>query len=280
MITLNQDAPAAKAEKRSDQGSHWYSYDTKIEQWSPLYEPGGSFTLRQARKLKAAGQIVVPSVTTYFKVLHKQMLVDWKIEQALKAAAMSPFVTPWAGASDAETMDEWIDRIAAKADGASRGAADLGTRIHTAIEQAVNGEDYEAECQGYVYPVLKLRKELGLVSIGPEACIGNTTLGYAGRCDDRFEGMVVGDYKSRKTKPGRKVASYETDVIQLAAYGFAQWGDAFLLGGKGIIFVISTTEAGRVEPVHFTAKELREAFLAFTDLTGVWRYINSFDPRT
>lgn len=276
MSTLLQEAPAAKAEK-AQESSHWYEY-TKGE-WQPLYTPEKSFTLREARKATKEGRRVVPSVTTYFKALHKQNLVDWKVEAALKVAASRA----WELVANNELKTEaWIEAVAAEASHSSRGAMDLGTNIHTAIEQATAGQDYDAAMQVYVEPAMAVRRAEGLVSVSVEECVGSVERGYAGRCDEFFAGMIVGDNKSRKTRPGKKVATYETDACQLAAYGYAKFGGAFFEDASdrgGVIFVISTSEPGRVEPVWFTRAELYEAWLGFESLTGVWRYINAFDPR-
>jgi hypothetical protein len=277
MSTLLQEAPAAKAEK-AQESSHWYEYTAGV--WQPLYTPEKSFTLREARKATKEGRMVVPSVTTYFKALNKQSLIDWKVEAAVRAAARrSGDISIF---TDQKGIDEWVDSVIAEASHSSRGAMDLGTNIHTAIEQATAGQDYDAAMQVYVEPAMAVRRNEGLVSVSVEECVGSVERGYAGRCDEFFSGMIVGDNKSRKTRPGKKVATYETDACQLAAYGYAKFGGAFFEGASdrgGVIFVISTSEPGRVEPVWFTRAELYEAWLGFESLTGVWRYINSFDPR-
>lgn len=276
MSTLLQEAPAAKAEK-AQESSHYY--ELVAGNWQPLYTPEKSFTLREARKAQKEGRKVVPSVTTYFKCLHKQNLVDWKVENAVKLAYDKSCT------AIKFNRDEWCDSIIAEASHASRGAMDLGTRIHTAIENATAGADFDADMKVYVEPALACRKAEGIFSLSVEECVGNLQEGYAGRCDEFFHGMIVGDNKSRKTTKGRKVATYDTEGLQLAAYGYAKWGFEFFDVGQktdraGVIFVISTSEPGRVEPVWFTRGELHDAFNGFRYLTGVWRYINSFDPRS
>jgi hypothetical protein len=282
MSTLLQEAPAvlteapgAKAEK-AQESSHYY--ELIHGEWAPLYTPEKSFTLREARKAKKEGRTVAPSVTTYFKCLHKQFLLDWKVEMAVKVAAERAAELY----STRITKEEFVESVINEASHSSRGAMDLGTNIHTAIEQATAGQDYDAAMQVYVEPAMAVRRAEGLVSVSVEECVGSVERGYAGRCDEFFSGMIVGDNKSRKTRPGKKVATYETDACQLAAYGYAKFGGAFFEGASdrgGVIFVISTSEPGRVEPVWFTRAELYEAWLGFESLTGVWRYINSFDPR-
>ena len=273
-----QEAPAAKAEK-AQESSHWYEHTEAG--WSPLYTPEKSFTLREARKAQKEGRKIAPSVTTYFKVLNKQNLIDWKIEFAVKIAAKRAGEVCGCGPLDSA---DWIESVIAEASNSSRGAMNLGTDIHTAIENAIAGQDYDASMRVYVEPAIACRKAEGLLSLSVEECVGDMSMGYAGRCDEFFHGMIVGDNKSRKTTPKKKVATYETDCIQLAAYGHAKWGPDFFYYPEqeraGVIFVISTSEPGRVEPVWFTRKELCDAFHGFSNLTGLWRYLNNFDPRT
>ena len=277
MHQLNEQAPAAKAVRDSD-SSHWYEWLPQDRKWLALHHHDSGYDLRDAKRDARAGRIILPSVTSYFKMLHKQQLLDWKVEQALLAAADNPFNSDVRFAD--ETLDEWVDRIASKASGASRGAADLGTRIHKAIENAAIDLEYDADMDCYVQPVMAKRAELKLKSIGAEETVGSLEHGYAGTCDDRCEGMIIVDYKSRKTTPNKKAMTYETDAMQTAAYGVAEWGPAFFVQGGGAwVFVISTTEKGRVEPVHFTGDELREAFAGFVGLMALWRYVKNFDPR-
>lgn len=270
---LNETAPAAKETRFSSEGGHWYQWTPETRVWSPLYKDGGTFTLREARKLKEEGKYVVPSVTTIFKELHKEQLVNWKIEQAVRFAADNPL-------GPVATKDEYIDWVISSASGASRSAADLGTSIHDAIESAIGGQEYDAALDVYVQPVLAERNRLALKSIGPEECVGSIEHGYAGRVDDRCEGQIIVDYKSRKWKDSAKKApTYGTDQMQLASYGFAEFGKSFFTDGLGYIFVVSTTTPGRVQAVPFTGPQLRAAFEAFLGLCAVWRFNHSFDPR-
>jgi hypothetical protein len=261
------EAPAATAPKTDS--SHWYSQEGG--QWHPLYTPEKNYTLREARKDKEAGHTVVPSVTTVMKVLHKQNLVDYLMVQTAKAALETPVTS---------TDAEWIDLVVSKANNASKGAMDLGTRIHRAMEQVAGGLEYEADINVYVKPVLEARDDLDVVTTGVEECCGSTKYGYAGKCDEHAMGMTILDYKSRKsTGKTPKVGAYSTDKMQLAAYGFAIFGNPFFATGRGIIMGISTSQPGVVTPHVFTGEELKPAFSAFIALCDVWRFENKFDPR-
>src|SRR5512139_1672294 len=81
--------------------SHWYTTDG-----DPMYEviakstglPRNT-TLADARKLN-----LLPSVTTILKILHKQALVNWLIEQAVLAAMTTPRLP-------GEQDDAFIERV-------------------------------------------------------------------------------------------------------------------------------------------------------------------------
>lgn len=272
MISLNEQAPAAKAVPTDS--SHWYSH-TPEWGWRPLYTPEKNYTLREARKAKEAGECVVPSVTTYFKCLHKQQLLDWKIEQAIRYADANP--------RGATLIEEWIDSVTSKADSARRPAADLGTAIHAAVELAIADKPYDAAMDVYVQAVLAERAKLGIKSLGVETCCGSKSFGYGGKCDEHAEGMLIVDLKSRKSKrtaTGKlsKVTSYSTDKMQTAAYGYALFGDEFFTKGAGIVLGISTTEPGLVTPHIFMGDELLEAFDAFRGLIKIFAFENNFSP--
>lgn len=268
---LNQNAPEAKAVNGTSDSSHWYEYANGA--WLPLYSQEKNYTLREARKDKEAGRVVVPSVTTIFKVLNKPQIVKWQMEQVALAC--------W----DMEPADRWdhkehyVAEAVETANNASKGAMDLGTRIHAAIEDAIAGRDWDAELDVYVRPVLNKRAELGIKESVQEQCVGSTKYGYAGRGDDRSDSTrTFRDYKSRKSK-GKKVPTYETDFVQLSAYMFAVWGNEAFRSGTAELWGISTSEPGLLTVTTKTGKELIPDFECFLALASVWRRLSDFDPR-
>lgn len=272
MTTLTQ-APAIKASGTEDHGGHWYAYE-QPRGWYPLYADGGTFTLREARKLKEAGQVVCPSVTTIFKVLHKEQLVKWRMEKVAEACwEQHNSDAIWHGA------DEWIDQAIATASSASKGAADLGTRIHSGVESFLAGQEYSADIQQYVEPTAKELEARGLLGGISEACVGSLKYGFAGRCDLHCPSkLIVADLKSRKSK-GKKVGSYASDKLQLAAYGYAIFGNRFFTSGTGLIYGISTTTPGLVTVHEYAGKDLVPAMEAFLALCKVWEFEANFTAR-
>lgn len=264
------EAPAATAPKGSQEhaGGHYYEL-LPSGVWAPLYAEGGTFTLRDARKLRKEGRIVCPSVTSIFKVLHKESLQDWIKEQVALAAWEQPADHGF------HNKTEWIDQTIARADSVSGGAMTLGTNIHKGVEEAIAGKPYDASVAVYVEAVMEARESSGVKTIAVEKCVGNADIGYAGRCDeiatdDNFNSVIC-DVKSRKSKGG-KVATYATDAAQVAAYGYAEWGESFLSEGRGLIFGVSTTEPGVVTVHEYGPKELTAAFQAFVGMVSIWNW--------
>jgi hypothetical protein len=258
------------APKGGNENGHYYTVTDGV--WTPLYSAEKNYSLREARADHEAGKHAIPSVTTYFKVLAKPQLVKWQMENVAKAC--------WEqfNSDPGVTQEEWIDRALATASNASKGAMDLGTRIHQAIEDYLAGKEYDADLRPYVEVVAAKRLEMGITASHPEECMGSLKYGAAGRCDDYTDDMQVLDYKSRKSK-GKKVPVYETDPVQLAAYGFFKFGNPFFKHGKGHIYAISTSQPGALTVHTYTGPQLIEAFQAFLALTATWRFINKFDPR-
>ncbi len=268
MSTL-MSAPPAMAPKRED-GGHWYGHNAQ-QGWYPLYKDGGTFTLREARQLATTGVVAVPSVTTILKVLNKRQLVDWMKTNVAKACLAHP-------RSAFATDEAYIEHVLAVADNASKGAADLGTRIHKAIEQALAHDSWDAGLDPYVSPALKAMEDAGIKGIS-ESCAGSLKYGYGGRVDISEGGsMTVCDFKSRKGRKG-KVPSYSTERQQLAAYGFALWGNSFFTQGRGIIYGISTSEPGILTTHEWAGRDLVPAFEAFLGLCAAWRFEHEYDPR-
>lgn len=271
----------AKPQSHED-GGHYYGVDKTAvgangdPVWVPLYEPNKSYTLREARALRAAGGIAIPSVTTYFKAMAKPQLERWKQGQA--AGAMFDSLLTGSVLPRSDQREDAIKQSLSTAGNASRGAMDLGTRIHGAIEDAVRGKVPSPDMKVYVDAVLDARAGLGITASHPEQCVGSLKYGYAGRCDDYTDDMQVIDYKSRKSR-GNKVTVNESDPMQLAAYGYAKFGNAFFRDGKGHIFAISTTTPGLLTVHTFTGPQLVLAFQTFLALTQVWRFAHNFDPR-
>lgn len=263
------------------EGGHWYTRDGSPAYTQPKSDGSGErpTTLRDAKKLK-----LLPSVTTVLGVLDKPQLTLWKVKNAIRAAAE-------VARADGEELEAWVERVTAKAGEPVAEAADLGTRIHEAIELACKGAEWDSESLGvFVAPVLGwLVGKLGGGGriIAQEEVIVLPKWGYAGRVDLAVEDgggiLWVVDWKSRKTRAGESdtaaFAPYPTQKMQLAAYA-AKWA---ILEERGwdkvrcVNVITSSTEPGRFGVAVHDGAEY--AWGAWMDTLSVWRWSKGYDPR-
>lgn len=276
MITvLNQVDEPIKAARKTEGSTRFYTCDD-AGNWSAITTGDDkSFGLREARKMKAEGKVVVPSVTSIFSVLAKPQLDVWKQENVAKAC--------WEQHNDSNAIwhgcDEWTDAALATASQASKGAMNLGTAIHLAIEQWCAGQDYDAAMKPYVDAVAAEWKKRDIGESVSEVAVGDAQRGYAGRVDNFSRSTFrVRDFKSRSSK-GKKVPTYPTDVFQGAAYGAAIFKNQFFGYGTFEVWGISTDQPGLVTVTEYTGQDLIDAYETFLALTTVWRGVNRYDGR-
>lgn len=257
--------------KQKSQGSHWYSLEGEACHQIAKAKGDGmrNVTVTDARKLG-----LFPSVTNILGVIAKPGLDKWKLQQVAKAAFNRP-------PDGKESAEYFTDRIIESAFDQVVDAADFGSRIHDALEKIFEGEPVEEELQPYVQPTLDWKREKGLTFTHREITLVNAGEGYAGRCDVIAQGkkgqLVILDYKTRKTKEGEKVATYDGQGMQLAAYAVAHWGEAMLEKVTAANVFISTTEPGRMEVCKHD--DLVSEWHAFKAACLLWRKMKGFDPR-
>lgn len=251
--------------------AHWYQRDGSPCHTMPKAKGDGErqTTLRDARKLG-----LLPSVTNVLGILDKPMLTEWKIKEALYASLSTP-------KDPQETPEYWAGRVMDTAHEQVEDAADLGSRVHKALEAVFKREDYDPELEVFVAPVCAWIKEKGLRVVACERRVVNQSEGYAGTVDVEFEygqkGRGVLDYKTKRTKPGQKIDSYPDQKMQTAAYASALFGHDSLGDVLAANVFISTTEPGRMEVIkHDGIPAANDAFLAACEL---WRYLKQYDPR-
>ena len=248
---------------------HWYDRDGKAVFEVPKAKGGGmrATTIADARKLG-----LYPSVTTVLSVLAKPQLVDWQLGQVAGKAYSNP-------PQDGESQEDYARRIISASQEQVGEAADLGTAIHAALEAHFQGLPVPDGYSAYVDPVAALIAREGITFLEHELRLVNADVGYAGTTDaviKTSDGRLgILDFKSRKTKPGERVSNWETEPMQIAAYGMAKWGK---VPDTGANLYISTTEKGRVQIVQYSHEELQAAWDAFLCATRLWQYLKGYKP--
>ena len=270
---LTHKVMAILVENKNMGGGHWYQPDGTPVHTLPLADKSGmrKTTLADAKKLK-----LLPSVTGITDIVAKGALMNWKAAQVAAAAFESP-------PNGEESAEYFIQRVVAASETQVAAAAHLGSKVHDALEKLLTeGPDAVPEDMWpYVSPVMAWKKKAKVTYDKIESVLVNVEHGYAGRCDvlgHDASGLLVVDYKTRKTRPDqKKLPPYDTQGMQLAAYAVAHYGEDALPQVRGINVYISTTEVGRVEP--YPHKSLVPHWEAFKAAAVLWRHIKGYDPR-
>lgn len=197
--------------KKADQ-SHWYHRDGKPCYEIPKAKGDGmrAPTVRDARKMD-----LLPSVTTILKVLHKEALVNWLIEQAVLAVVTTPRLP-------GEADDAFITRVLQVQkvqDEEVTIARERGTAIHDALQFAFQGFEIPGQWKEWVLPVFQSIRNRGAFLFAEKVVVGP---GYAGMLDLALihdNTIEIIDWKSTSKLPERE--SWDEHKLQLAAYARA-----------------------------------------------------------
>lgn len=263
------------ANVKKPDGGHWYFPDG-----SPCYElpkaDGKGMkvpTLRDARKLG-----LLPGVTTILKILHKEALVNWLIEQAVLAVLTTPRLA-------GETDDAFTKRVLSVErvqDQESEIAKDRGTEIHNACDDYFHGGKIPEELQPWVMPALSQLQNYGSFMASEVNIVGH---GFGGRTDLILQGsdfVWIWDYKTTKKLPEK--GAWDEHRLQLSAYARA-WQDFIQRNtGKSVRIrtgniYISTVEQGRFVIHEHEGESWVETYeRGFAPLVGYWQWIQRYTP--
>jgi hypothetical protein len=249
--------------------SHWYAPSGE-----PVHTVPGRNGDRPTWITDAIRLGLLPSVTNILGVIAKPELDKWKQKQVALACVRNP-------RGKEESEDYYVRRVLEVAKQPTTEAADLGSRIHEALELATSGQPFEETLRVYVEPVVAWFAKTGIQIVEREVVLVNLPEGYAGRCDALFlygkSGKGVIDFKTRKTEPGKVVTPYDGQGAQLAAYAAAYFGVKALPKCLLANLYISTTEPGRMEVCKHADPAGEYNF--FLHCAAVWRKQKNYDPR-
>lgn len=251
---------------KHDDGGHWYDRagNPCYEQVSKSSGRVRNTTLRDARKL-----LLVPSVTTVLGVLAKPQLEVWKVKQGILAALTLPRKLD-------ETDDAYLARCFEDSKAQAIAAAEEGTRIHDACENAVKGLPYPDKYRLHVSGAMAALANLfpGVTDWVAEMSFADES-GYGGKIDLHSPSTgIVADYKSTDERFGSEKRFHYDQYIQLAAY---QDGLKFPRTECANIFV-SRTEPGVAFIHKWSAEEIEEGSRIFKASLALWKLLRKFDP--
>ena len=263
--------------------SHWYNMDC-----DPHHTTIGANGKERATTLRDAKKHgYFPSVSTILGLLDKPSLQNWKFRQITDAC--------WGTPEDSHVcvdQDVYNKAMVKEAFDKVKDAQDVGTQIHAALEHFFSGQEFDLE-EKVVLPnetvamktfIKSVEKKLDQEDVTINACelrLVSQHEGYAGTTDaaiNRGVSRGILDFKTTKTKADTPVKPYPEQVMQLAAYHMAHYGD-IRTTDTAVNVYISTTEPGRVESHWYSAKELVNAYFnGFIPLCKHWRYAKNYDP--
>lgn len=254
------------AKPNTSESSHWYTKTGEAAYEVPYADPRKGMrktTLSDARKLG-----LLPSVSGLLRVLHKQALVEWMIEQACLAVLTTPKL-------DGEELDAFVHRVLhvdKVQDQEGQAARDRGTDMHAALEDAFRGKGVAPQVEPWILPAYRDIAKRGEV-IGVERIVVGD--GYAGKLDLALENNEIWlwDWKTTKKLPK---SAYPEHELQLSAYA-AAWGNT---GSKRIRtgnVYISTVEQGEFTVCeHGDWQQTYEQ--GFKPLVKLWQHLNDYRP--
>jgi hypothetical protein len=248
--------------------SHFYTREGE-----PRYEvTGKNGKLRPTTLADARKHGWLPSVTTYAKVFPADGLRNWLREQDILAAITTPRLPR-------ETDEEFIAKVLQSAEEESTRAAEKGTRRHALCEElhrAFNiGMDGEWQVDSgdipFIMPYVEWFRSNVSEVIDSEFVAVHSRLGYAGRvdlcCRLNDGSMAIVDLKNRK-----RLAVYDGDVIQLAAYAQA-------IGQKHkSISAVLGTEKPELLIKEWSTDEINEGWTNFELCRQLWNQSRRYWP--
>ncbi len=186
--------------------SHFYKIneDDTVELSSVVSTP--------AKARKATGKHVA-SITTKLEVM-PSFLDEWKVMK------MHEIVSENQGISLGDAKEAmWGKRLSPS--GELLSSSEFGTRCHKALEDALNGSDFDPNWTDYVFPFLSYIDGKNIKTLSTELVVADDALNTAGTIDLVVElpdgKIAIMDFKTREGKGDLKSKAYPKDAAQLSA---------------------------------------------------------------
>lgn len=195
------------------------------------------------------------SVTTLIGCLDKPALIHWSATETAKAAVADPqHIQSMIDIDGEEAAIKYLSGARNRRDDGSLSASDLGTAVHSALEQyAKTGRIIHdgSEVVPYVEQFDKWSQEFQPEWIANEVTLFSPTYRYAGTCDGylKIDGVpLIMDFKTSR----KESKAYAEVSLQLAAYRFAEmqatWRARRTEVMKRRYYLLNDTEVSLAEP--------------------------------
>jgi hypothetical protein len=227
-------------------------------------------TVADARKLG-----LVPSVTTVIRCAAAPGLEYWKTQQAILAALTLPRLQD-------EPEEAYLSRILSDSKEQARKAAERGTAIHAAIQQAFDespiypNSEYEPFVDAAKMALSGWYPDWAWEAERSFAC----ELGFGGKVDiSHHAAAFVADFKTKEfDEAGAKtLKTWDEHAMQLAAYRHGLGMDK----ARCAIVYVSTTQPGLAKLIEIQEEELQKGWKCFYSLLHFWQakngYVSAFE---
>jgi hypothetical protein len=219
-------------------------------------------TLRDAKKLG-----LVPSVTTIIGCCAKPGLERWKLDQMMHAALTLP-------RKEGEFESSWIKRVWADSRETARKAAERGTKIHNAIEDAYKDRptphEFKAHVDGAVNEVGRTYGPAPIIAEGSFA----SPLGFGGKVDLHrpYGDRAVIDFKTKEFGEADDLKTWDEHSMQLAAYRHG----LNIPQARCAIVYVSVTNPGLTRLIEIKEPDLQLGWKMFYSLLHYWQAKNGY----
>lgn len=149
MVDDRTPAAGIQVAKHASESGHWYDRSANLIDGVPYKSGAKKGQTRKPTLADARERDLAPGCTTIIRCASAPALVKWQIDQAILAALTLP-------RADGETEDDWLARVHQDRQEHAKQAAEEGTRIHAAIQDAVEGRPYDPGYAAHVAKVLEI----------------------------------------------------------------------------------------------------------------------------
>ena len=249
-------------------GGHWYTREGK-----PAYEiEGKNGKVRRTTLADARRHALLAGVTSITGEANKPALNTWKEDGLLDIAAQFPLVGD---------LDDWKTAVRIKASEYAANARDVGSSIHTAVENALHGRDMHP----LIVPLVNWLQDTyprDSWDYMVERSFAENTHGYGGRIDlglvnkVRPNHRVLIDFKSTD-KPIETAKGWDDQLMQLAA-GAVGLGWAIGTDSTELMNIYIHRETGEFRVWLWDTKDHRKGWEMFHGLLSYWKAKRGYYP--
>jgi len=239
----------------ASESGHWYDRNGNLVELIDGKKPDFRNKLVRTHDL-------APGITSVMRMKSQPGLTRWLQQEAIRCALTLPRLPE-------EPEAAWLDRILDDSKETAKSAADTGTEIHKAIEQAYRGEPWDP---AYDLHVSNVRKLLDSIAPGevwlPEGSV-ISSLGVGSKID--LLGSAWGVDLKGTEKSVEELRIYDNHWMQCGFY------DHVRPGRRWLIVYVHRVQAW-AHAIEVKRPELAKGFVLVGHCLGMWQIEKNYRP--